>query len=180
MLDKFVRGQQGATAIDLQEIDIFSNSPNVCGNNTFIIIFGCTYHRRARTVTKNNTGPAVFPVRITRERLGSNHQDIFIITGLNEIISHFQSVYPARTGCCQVKGRHVPGTSQFLLNNAGLGGQGEIACKGGINDKIEIVGPNAAIVERLLGGPYTVIAFSLALGQHTPLFNAGARFDPFV
>ena len=101
------------------------------------IIFRRFENNRAGTVAENHAGRAIGVVDDRRHHVGADHQDFLVRSGRNELRARLQRVHERRTSRRKDRNPNVL-RAQFVLHQAGGGGEKHVGCDGGHDDGIQI------------------------------------------
>mmetsp|Transcript_10937 Transcript_10937/g.44067 ORF Transcript_10937/g.44067 Transcript_10937/m.44067 type:complete len:290 (+) Transcript_10937:593-1462(+) len=135
-------------------------------------------HHSAAPVSEEDARPAVAPVDVSGQDVGSDDQHVFVLAAADEVnaVDDADDEAAARGG--EVDGQGVRRADGGL--HRARGAEEVVGGGGGEEDEVEIFRGDARRRERLLGRLRGEGGEGFVAGDDVPLADAGARADPLV
>src|SRR5208282_3777170 len=143
------------------------------------VVFGGLEQDRACSIAKDDAGGAVGVVDDRRHYVCSDDEHFLVGSGRNELRSRLQGINKRRTSAGEIESPDVL-RAEFVLDKTRGRGKKHIGRNRPDDDRVEVGGRDAALVERFLGCFNRKIAGRNAFVDQMAFADAYALHDPLV
>ncbi len=169
-------------AINIKQLILAAIRMQTVGKNTDVfdraLAFNGLHDDSPRTIPKQHTGPAVFPIKDTRKSLRPDDKRGFGLTVTDIHIRRRQRIDKARTNRLNIKGE--PFDPKAILHLGGCGRECVVRGRGRNNDQIDVIRCDTGMFHRAFGSGKGKITGGLTFGCDVALTNARTGNNPFI